>query len=168
MKKNLFFSFLFLFICVCIPICAFAEDEDIEEEIGNNVRLGPVTVSVLSISDYKEKVGLFLKHLDRQYDGVPQNYYAVELFVLNTSRDNYEYSPYQFSIIDSEENEYQWCISTKEPKFEGKILKPGMAGRGFLVFGVPKTVTPTHVVFDPGYVYDGRAKFMVKDISPAK
>ncbi len=111
MKKNLFFSFLFLFICVCIPICVFAEDEDIEEEIGNNVRLGPVTVSVLSISDYKEKVGLFLKHLDRQYDGVPQNYYAVELFVLNTSRDNYEYSPYQFSIIDSEENEYQWCKS---------------------------------------------------------
>jgi hypothetical protein len=168
MRKYTLITFLFLFIFCFLPIQVFAEDEDIEEEIGNNVRLGSVSVSVKSISHYKEKVGLFLQHLDKQYEGVPQNYYAVELFVLNTSRDNYEYSPYQFSIIDSEENEYQWCISTKEPKFEGKILKPGMAGRGFLVFAVPKTVNPTHVVFDPGYVYDGRVKFMVKDISPAK
>ena len=40
-----------------------------------------------------------------------------------------------------------------------------MMGKGFLVFGVPKTVKPTHVVFDPGYIYDGRVKFAIKNIS---
>ena len=66
--------------------------------------------------------------------------------------------------MDYDENEYQWCISTKEPKFEGKILKPGGMGKGFLVFAVPKTVTPTHVVFDPGYIYNGRVMFEIKNV----
>ena len=159
MKKYKLLAFLFLFICCCLPINAFAEDEDIESEVGKSVRLGPVTISVISISQYKEKNHLMVERLEQVYENVPQNFYAVELLVLNTSKDNYEYNPYQFVFIDSEDEEYQWCISTKEPKFEGKILKPGMMGKGFLVFGVPKTVKPTHVVFDPGYIYDGSIKF---------
>lgn len=164
MKKYPLIAFLFLFLCFCIPINAFAEDEDIESEIGKSVRLGPITVSVISISPYKEKNSLMVDRLKQLYENIPQNFYAVELLVLNTSRDNYEYSPYQFVFMDYDENEYQWCISTKEPKFEGKILKPGGMGKGFLVFGVPQTVTPTHVVFDPGYIYDGRVMFEIKNV----
>ena len=165
MKKYNFLIFFFLLFFCCIPINVWAEEDDIESDIGKNVKLGAVTVSVRSISFYKEKNHLMVERLEQLYENVPQNFYAVDLLIFNTSKDNYEYNPYQFVFIDEEDNEYQWCISTKEPKFEGKILKPGMMGKGFLVFAVPKTVKPTHVVFDPGYLYDGRVKFTIKNVS---
>ncbi len=159
MKRSVVLFFLIVFL---FASGAFAEG-DVDSKIGDRVDIGAVSVGVLSVSPYKEKNSLIRDHIKDQNNGRAMKFFCAEVLILNSSRDDYEYSPYQFTFIDSEEEEYQWCISTKEPKLEGKILKPGMISNGFLVFAVPEESVPSRIVFDPGYLIDGVVNFYINE-----
>ena len=164
MKKT---SVFVLLLFVLMTIAAFASEDDGDDKecrVGESANVGGLSVRVESVTPYKEKNSVMAERLKGQCKGVPMNYYAVEIVILNGSRNSFEFSPYQFSLADTNGDEHQWCISTREPKLEGKVLNPGMAAKGFLVFGIPQTSAPEKVVFDPAYLYDGMVYFYTGSI----
>jgi Telomeric repeat-binding factor 2. len=146
---------LFITLFLLIITATFAYCQEIYK-IGDTADVQNVSVTINSISGHRERNSLIRK------DGI--KYYVLEITVLNGRRESYEYNAYQFTMLDDNENEYQWCISTVEPKFEGENLQPGMIGRGFLVFGIPTDRTPLQVVFDPGYIHDDVIKFNIINV----
>lgn len=161
MKKIAVLALLFLFFASFAAVYASGDESDKDCRIGDRVNVGAITVQVFSFAPYHEKNSVMVEHFRNINKNKPMKYFVAELMILNASRSSYEYNAYQFVLLDSDEEEYQWCISTKEPKFEGKTLKPGMMGKGFLVYGIPENVTPSRIVFDPGYVYDGVVNFYI-------
>lgn len=148
--KKIFIILLFLITTTTFAYCQESY------KIGETADVKNISITINSIAGHRERNSLIRK------DGI--KYYSVGITVLNGSREPYEYNAYQFSMLDDNENEYQWCISTVEPKFEGENLQPGMIGKGFLVFGIPTDRTPSEIVFDPGYIHDDVIRFNIKNV----
>lgn len=138
----------------CLTGLLWAQDK--EYSIGERADSGKIGVTLYSLSDHRESNRFMRKEGER--------YYAVDVMILNGSREQYEYNPFQFTIVDEEENEYQQCLSSKEPKLTSGYLAPGMQVRAFVVFGLPADKKPVKLLFDPmfsdeeGVVYNLTAK----------
>ena len=149
--RKLFISLFFVIFTVSI-----ACSQENVYKLGDTADIKNIAVTISSIQPHKEKN----RFINKQ--GI--KYYAVYITVLNGSREPYEYNAYQFTLIDDSSEEYQWCISTVEPKFEGEILQPGMVGKGFLVFGIPQERTPKKLMFDPGYISENLIQFNITNV----
>ncbi len=149
--KKIFFALIIMFMTASV---SFAQEK--EYKVGETADIKNISITVLSFAPHKEANRFIRK------EGI--KYYAVEVMVLNGTRDTYEYNAYQLTLQDENEEEYQWCISTIEPKFEGEILQPGMMGKGFLVFGIPSERTPKNLLFDPGYISENLIKFNITNV----
>lgn len=132
------FSFIFLISSYSL---LFAKSE---YGIGESADVQGISVSILSIRPHKESNRFMRKP--------GMKYYALDIQIVNGTRELYEYNAYQFTMMDEQEEDYQWCISGVEPKFEGERLEPGMKGRGILVFGIPTERKPAYILFDPGMI----------------
>ncbi len=150
MQKTLFLI-LFLAAIFCLSAAPARADSEREYRPGETAEVKNIAVSLFSFRPHKEH--------NRFMNKEGMKYYTVELQLLNGRREPYEYNAYQFTVLDENDEEYQWCISSVEPKFEGQTLEPGMQGRGFLVFGLPAGKKPTKLIFDPGWISDETVTF---------
>ena len=153
--KNIALVVIFL-ICLLKFACA----QDRVYNIGETAEVKRVSVTINSISPHKEK--------NRFMNKEGMKYYVIDVTILNGRQEPYEYNAYQFTMLDENDEEHQWCISSIEPKFEGETLAPGMMGRGKLVFGLPENSTPVKIVFDPGYISDDVITFSIKKIQTSE
>ena len=114
-------------------------------KIGDEVKLEGKVLTVHSVSPYTSK-NQFI---------VPENgnkFVVVDITMRNGSDEAFDFNFTEFKLQDNKDYTYDDAFTDKEPSISLEVIQPGQKFRGFLDYEIPKSNTPTKLIFTPGFL----------------
>lgn len=114
-------------------------------KIGDEVKLEGKVLTVHSVSPYTSK-NQFM---------VPENgnkFVVVDITMRNGSDEAFNFNSSEFKLQDNKDYTYDDAVTDKEPSIGFEVIQPGQKFRGFLAYEIPKSNTPTKLIFTPGFL----------------
>lgn len=114
-------------------------------KIGDEVKLEGKVLTVHSVSPYTSKNQFIVPESGNKF-------VVVDITLRNDSDEAFNFNLTEFKLQDSNDYTYDGASTDKEPSISFEVIQPGQKSRGFLEYEIPKSNTPTKLIFTPGFL----------------
>ena len=114
-------------------------------KIGDEVKLEGKVLTVHSVSPYTSKNQFIAPESGNKF-------VVVDITMRNDSGEAFDFNFSEFKLQDNKDYTYDDAFTDKEPSIGFEVIQPGQKFRGFLDYEIPKSNTPTKLIFTPGFL----------------